>query len=59
MVGIPKRTIMTHRIISTSDQSLAEYVTWYVGTKKQCESVLPRIKQWASKMSDEFQIIKE
>ena len=50
---------MIHRVISTSDQSLAEYVTWYVGTKRQCESVLPRIKQWADKTSDEFKIIKE
>jgi len=48
---------MTHRIISTTDQSLSEYITWYIGTKKQCEKVLPRLKQWASKMSDEFQII--
>jgi len=48
---------MTDRIISTTDQSLSEYSTWYVGTKKQCEKVLPRLKQWASKMSDEFQII--
>ena len=50
---------MTHRIISTSNQSMADYITWYVGTKKQCESVLPRIKKWAEKTSDEFQIIKE
>jgi hypothetical protein len=50
---------MTHRVISTSDQSLAEYVTWYVGTKKQCQSVLPRIKQLANESSDEFLIIKE
>jgi len=50
---------MTHRIISTTDQSLSEYSTWYVGTKKQCEKVLPRLTRWASKMSDEFQIIKE
>ena len=49
---------MTHKVISTSDQSLAEYVTWYIGTKKQCASVLPRIKQWANKTSDEFQIIE-
>ena len=42
---------MTHRIISTSN--------WFEGTKEQCESVLPRIKQWAAKTSDEFQIIKE
>jgi hypothetical protein len=50
---------MTHKVISTSDQSLAEYVTWYVGTKEQCQSVLPRIKQWATQTSDEFLIIKE
>ena len=50
---------MTHRIISTSNQSMADYITWYVGTKKECESVLPRIKKWAAKTSDEFQIIKE
>ncbi len=49
---------MTHRVISTSEQSLAEYVTWYIGTKKQCKSVLPRIKQWANKTSDEFRIIE-
>jgi len=48
---------MTHRVISTSNQSLAEYVTWYIGTKKQCESVLPRIKQWATKTTDNFRII--
>ena len=50
---------MTHRIISTSNQSMADYITWYVGTKKQCQSVLPRIKQWANNTSDEFLIIKE
>ncbi len=49
---------MTHRVISTSEQSLAEYVTWYVGTKEQCQGVLPRIKQWANKTSDEFRIIE-
>ena len=50
---------MTHRIISTSNQSLAEYVTWYVGTKKQCEKMLRQIKRWADNTSDEFKIIKE
>jgi len=50
---------MTHKVISTSDQSLAEYVTWFVGTKRQCESVLPRIRQCANKTSDKFIIIKE
>ena len=50
---------MTHRIISTSNQSLADSITWFEGTKEQCESVLPRIKRWAAKTSDEFQIIEE
>ena len=48
---------MTHKVISTSNQSLAQYVTWYVGTKRQCESVLPRIRQWANKTSDKFIIV--
>ncbi len=50
---------MTHRIISTSNQSLAEHSTWYIGTKEQCEKMLGQIKRWAAKTSDEFQIIKE
>tara|TARA_R100001510_G_C7566658_1_gene144695 strand:+ start:535 stop:687 length:153 start_codon:yes stop_codon:yes gene_type:complete len=50
---------MTHRIISTSNQSLADSITWFEGTKKQCEKVLPRIRQWANKTSDKFIIIKE
>ena len=50
---------MTHKIISTSNQSLADSITWFEGTKKECESVLPRIKRWAAKMSDEFEIIKQ
>jgi len=50
---------MTHRVISTSDQSMSEYITWFVGTKKQCQAVLPRIKQFATNTSDHFQIIKE
>jgi hypothetical protein len=49
---------MTHRIISTSNQSLAEYSTWYIGTKKQCEKMLGQIRRWANKTSDEFQIIE-
>ena len=50
---------MTHRVISTSNQSLADSITWFEGTKEECEIVLPRIKKWAEKTSDEFQIIKE
>ena len=50
---------MTHRVISTSDQSLAEYVTWFTGTKEECERVLPRIEQWATNTTDNFRIIKE
>jgi hypothetical protein len=38
---------------------MADFITWYVGTKKQCQSALPRIKQWAAKTSDEFKIISE
>ncbi len=50
---------MTHRIISTSEQSVASYTTWYVGTESQCEKVLSKIKRWERGLSDEFKIIKE
>jgi len=50
---------MTHRVISTSDQSLAEYVTWFTGTKEECERHLPAIKYLFSNTSDNFRIIKE
>jgi hypothetical protein len=51
---------MTHRVISTYDLHRAEhYITWFVGTKEQCEQVLPRIEQWATKTSDNFRIIKQ
>ncbi len=49
---------MTHRIISTSNQSMADSVIWFEGTLKECEETLPRIERWAAKMSDEFQIIE-
>jgi hypothetical protein len=64
---------MTHRIISTTDQSLADYSIWFTGTKEECEYQIPRIRAWASghhvwaigspkvttnRLSDQFQIIE-
>jgi len=48
----------THKIISTSNQSMANSVIWFEGTLKDCQETLPRIKRWAAKLSDEFKIIK-
>ena len=50
---------MTHKIISTSNQSLADSITWFEGTKEECERHLPTIKYLFKNTSDEFQIIKQ
>jgi len=49
---------MTHKIISTSNQSMADSVIWFEGTLKECQETLPRIERWAAKMSDGFQIVR-
>ena len=47
-----------YRVISTSSQSIAEQVTWFTGTKEECERHLPAIKFLFNNTSDEFKIIK-
>ncbi len=49
---------MTHMITSTTAQSVSGGAVWFSGTKEECEKVLPRIKQFFHKLSDEFQIIE-
>ncbi len=43
-------------IVSTTSQSLSGGAIWYSGTKEECEKVLPRIKRFFEKTSDEFEI---
>ena len=49
---------MTHKVISTSNQSVAKQLTWFTGTKEECERHLPAIKYLFKNTSDEFEIIE-
>tara|TARA_B100000700_G_C14333914_1_gene529486 strand:- start:184 stop:354 length:171 start_codon:yes stop_codon:yes gene_type:complete len=43
-------------IVSHTNQSLSRGAIWFSGTKEECEKVLPRIKRFFEKTSDEFEI---